>query len=108
MCFFASTDCCPSEEAKACTQLKCLIAWIVEKALHISGCLSDKVKLCSDGGQSKQHACEQGEVAAVWHPALLAMLRGKQSAGNPEDNRKQQQEVRKCLLQWKDGIICFL
>lgn len=65
MCLFASIECCPPEEAKACTQLKCLIAWMVEKGLHISGCLSDKAKLCRDGGQSRQRVCEQGEAAAV-------------------------------------------
>lgn len=52
-CLFASTECCPSEEAKACTQLKCLIDWMVEKGLHVLGCLGEKIKPCSDGEESR-------------------------------------------------------
>lgn len=41
-------------------------------------------------------------------PSWLCWERREQTGGNPEDNSKQKQEVKKCLLQWKDEIICFL
>lgn len=101
-CFFASTWCCPSEGAKACTQLQCLLAWVAEKALHMSGCLSDRVELCSDGG-----------TVFVSEGRLLLCTSSPpgHAEGEPncwESSSKQKQEVCKCLLQWKDAIICFL